>query len=271
MKMLLKTMSCLAVVLAVTGYAHALQILVIADQFDFDPVNSPRTAEAVSTLNALGHTVTTGNDTLADFSPFDQVWDLRDDRLYSGADDTAFGNYLAGGGRVYHLGEHPLGFAVPNASLVNHINNIGGGALTLLIDHQPDLFFDGNQGFTPEGAIVNSPNNLVLLNFAAAELVSNPGSGFLVTETAANSGLGTVVAWDFGQIAGAPNARMLTAFDINITDPNDGFSGAGWVENAVTYLGANPDAGDGIPEPLTAALGLMGLGALGLATRRRVV
>jgi hypothetical protein len=197
--------------------------------------------------------------TLADYSAYDQVWDLRYQTNLGAADVTAMGNYLAGGGRMYLTGEH-VGFtSLRNTSLTSLINNVGGGSLALT-----GVAVAGGQNVTTAGQIVNTPNALTSIFYQAAEVSSTAGSGFLVTETSSGSGTGSLIGWDFGDIAGSPSARMLVGFDINIFGSWGGpTQSMDLTENMATYLGAP------VPVPGACLLGILGLSVAGVKLRKR--
>lgn len=190
---------------------------------------------AKNNLTALGHTVTAGG-TLADYSAYDEVWDLRYSGNLTAADITAMGNFLAGGGSMYMTGEHTGFNSSRNNSLISWINGVGGGAVSLL-----NINAAGPQAITPAGQVVNSPNTFSTINFNAANTVgtASTGNGFLVSSLGS---YGSLLGWDFGDITGAAGARLLVGFDIEIFQ-----NGINWTENMVTYLAANqsntPEAG----------------------------
>jgi hypothetical protein len=210
---------------------------------------------AINGLNSLGYAVSTGG-TLGDYTAFDQVWDLRYVGNLTSADITAMGDYLASGGRMYLTGEHSGFDSSRNISLVNFLNSVGAGPINLVGNVGYDI-----QDITAEGQIVNSPNSFADVTFNAARVAAETGSGFLVTETFPDSGAGSLLGWDFGDIAGASSARMLVGFDIEIFQ-----NGTAWTENMATYLGAEQPV---VPEPTSIALWGLGTLAMGVIVRRR--
>lgn len=218
-------------------------------------------ANASNHLTALGHTVTFAGSTLADYSSFDQVWDLRYNVNLTATDVTNMGNFLAGGGRMYMTGEHANFDSSRNTSLVSFLNGIGAGSVSL-----SGGVGIASQVITADGQAVNAPNIFSSVSFNAARTTASPGDGFLVTETAAGSGVGSLVGWDFGDITGNPDARLLVGFDIEIFA-----NGQDWTENMATYLAADAPA-VGAPVPLPAAawsgLALMGM-VVGIRAWRR--
>lgn len=246
--------AALAVLGSLAAPLYADNIYVIDNGVTFH--TQVQNAEAY--LTNLGHTITTGN-TLASYAGYDQVWDLRYDGALTLIDVAAMGAYLQGGGRMYMTGEHPGFDAQRNVSLVAFLTGVGAGTMSL-----PSLYDDGiAQPITVAGAVVNAPNAATSVVYGAASLVNNVSQGFLVTEEPASSlyaGYGSLVGWDFGDITGAPGARLLVAFDIEIFEPTT--NGQAWTENMATYLSPT------VPEP--ASLILAGLGFAGvLAVRRR--
>lgn len=246
-----------AILLAgLSSSAHSLSIYVINTGVS----GHSMVQSAVNGLNNLGHTVSAGN-TLADYSAYAQVWDLRYDATLGAADTTAMGSYLAGGGRMYLTGEHTGFNASRNDSLTGWVFSIGGGSMVL-----NNVNHNGTQNFTAAAQAVglhNSPNALVGVNTLAANTVGAASitQGFLATFDPQATTQGSVVGWDFGDITGAQAARMLIGFDIELFG-----NGQDWTENMVTYLGAPSNA---VPEP--SMLALMGICVAGLAfTRRRM-
>lgn len=239
-----------ALLFVASSIAHALPIYVLNDGVS----GHGQVISAISDLNSLGHTVTTGG-TLADYSAYSQVWDLRYDANLGAADVAAMGSYLAGGGRMYMTGEHTGFNASRNNSLVSWVNGVGGGNMTLA-----DVNDFGLQTFTAAGSAVgldSAPNALAGLNTGAANTVvaASIDQGFLVTEE--NASRGSVLGWDFGDISGAAGSRMLLGFDIELFQ-----NGVNWTENMVAYL-------DSASAPEPGILALMGMGLLGIGFSRR--
>ncbi len=209
---------------------------------------------ATSNLTTLGHSVSTGS-VLTDYSAYDQVWDLRILQNLTPADQTSMGNYLASGGRMFLTGENDGFDTQRNNTLVTWISNVGGGSISLTGDAGTTLV---TQSFTTEGALVNSPNTFASLEYNAARTVSvSSGNAFLVTEK--NPGEGSLLGWDFGDISGASNARMIIGFDAQLF--SSGTNGINFTENVYSYLAS--------PVPLPAAFWLMASGLLGLVSFRK--
>ncbi len=214
------------------------------------------TGTAQSHLTSVGHTVSTGG-TLSDYSSFDQVWDLRHSTNLTAADNTAFDTYLAQGGRMYLTGEHESFDGSRNNTLLSFLSSTGAGTLSLV----QQLATQHPENFTAQGQALlnNNPNTLGQVNYNASRGVSvSQGNGFLVTEN--SPGIGSMVAWDFGDIAGKSSTRMIVGFDINMFDS----SGQVWTENLASFLssGATPV----VPEVNSFFLFVLGL--FGLTFRR---
>lgn len=239
--------------LAVVGYlvaqtsAFALNIRVIDAGYSHGMITN-----AKNYLTGLGHTVSSGT-TLADYSAFDQVWDLRYNSALGAGDIAAMGAFLNSGRSIYLTGEHS-GFAARNNSLVGFVSAVGGGTIAL-----QNTSHAGAESITAAGQVVNNPNTFTSVQFSAANSVgvAGVGNGFQVTS------LGSLAGWDFGDITGSPGARMLIGFDIEIFNSTNG---AGWAQNMATYLGSQAPAA--APDAAS-SFGLILAGLIGLVSVRR--
>jgi hypothetical protein len=208
-------------------------------------------------------------------SNYSQVWDLRVatfstlvNAVLSPSDQSDYAAYLQGGGRLLLAGEFHDNRAQTdrNLSLEAFLDANGGGVSLLGVA-------GGNQGITTQGVTQDAidvgfgPRIGVDVEFSNREFLTSVGDGFFVTQDA-GTGFGTVAGWDFGDITGAANARMLAYFDsdlrrgINSTVIND----PGWTTDLWTFLDGNP--GQVIPLPSAAGLGLLGLTFVGVRRRR---
>jgi hypothetical protein len=208
---------------------------------------------AINDLNTLGYSVTNSNTPLADYSAYDQVWDLRYSVDVSAPDRSAFDDYLGGGGRMYITGENGT-FDGRNNSINTFLNQIGAGGVGLA----SNTFEYENQTITAAGQVVNNPNDFTSISTYYGRRVVAPGSGFLVSESNSNPGTGSLVGWDFGDLPNHPDSRMLIGYDIELFD-----NGVDWTENVATYLGTSA-----VPEPGMMPMWILGAASLGLVRRR---
>jgi len=238
----------------VVGNAASIYVL--------EPGTSSRaeySAPVINQLSTLGYSVDSGG-VLADYGFYDQVWDLRFDTTLTEDDFTAYGNYLASGGRMYLSGENSRFFIFRNNSLHGFTQTIGAGNMEIPWDFDNNDFSPYHyQDITTAGQIVNAPNEFSSVRFSFSCLAPSPGNGFFVTEHA-STGRSSLIGWDFGQIEGRESARMLISFDADIFDIENGI---GWTENMATYLGGSP-----VSEP-TSFVMFAGLGIMGLVAARR--
>jgi len=138
---------------------------------------------------------------LTNDAAYDLVWDLRYNANFTLDDLNAFRGYLANGGRIYFTGENSSFDPERIMSLRGVLFALGAG----------DVGYgagvpSNTQTFTTAGAALNAPNSLAAVEYLGARQVTGGGSGFLVTESPA--GTGSMVAWDFGQISGAPSSAV---------------------------------------------------------------
>ena len=212
-------------------------------------------SNAINNLNTHGHSVTSSNTTLLDYSAYDQVWDLRYSEDISAPERSSFADYLSGGGRMYISGEISV-FDDRNNSINLFLNEIGVGNVGLISNTSG---FE-NQAFTVAGQVVNEPNDFTDISTYYARRVVAPVSGFLVSESNTNPGTGSLIGWDFGDLPNHPDSRMLIGFDIELFD-----NGVNWTENVATYLGASA-----VPEPGLTTLWILGVASVCLRRRRRM-
>jgi hypothetical protein len=210
---------------------------------------------AINNLNSIGHAVTNSNTPLTDYSAFDQVWDLRYSSDLTAAERSAFAGFLAVGGQMYLTGENGAFDSNRNNDINVFLNEIGAGAVGLASNTSN---FE-NQTITSAGQLVNDPNVFNSVSTYFARRVVAPGTGFLVSESPANPGTGSLVGWDFGDLPNHPNARMLIGYDIELFD-----NGVAWTENISSYLGGNS-----IPEPGSLAICMLSAAGVSFIRRRQ--
>ena len=211
-------------------------------------------------LNAFGDTATISATVPGSLSGYDQVWDVRWNTAISSSDKSAFGTYLADGGRMFVIGETPA-LATRDNSVLSFLHDTGAGTLTL---DSATLVGTQSQTVTTAGQIVNHPNSFTDVYFSGAGAVTNAGNGFLVTQIA--PGKGSIVGWDFGDISGKSQARMLACFDTQVLSNLSGWSATdarNWTRNMRDYLNAPL-----VPLPTTAGLAAAGLLLIAGARRR---
>lgn len=242
---------CIAALVVAAGAIPAMaqyDILVI------EQGGHPYGNQAIQDLKNLGHNVTVVQNPLNDYAGYDQVWDMRYATNMTNNDTTAMGAYLAAGGRMLVLGEHSGFEGSRNISLRQWISDVGAGQVGNYV--QGCEF--STEDITAAGQIVNSPNTFMNIKYNCATTYNqkNITQGFLVTATA--NGDGGIIGWDYGDISGAADARMLAVWDIEVWET--GVNGIKWTEDMATYLGGR------VPAPGSmAVLGLAGV----LAGRRR--
>ena len=193
-----------------------------------------------SVLTNLGHDVTAaGTNTLADYSSYDQVWDLRYPNSLTTADVNAMSTFLTEGGKLYLTGENSS-WDARNNSVINFVSNVGGGTL----NYGTVTTVHSYQQITSTGQTkIGTPNSITQIYFRNARRMS-AGNGFLLTESEQN-GYGSLIGWESSNITG--NGKMLVGLDINMYDNTsaDKHNNTHVIQNLTEFLGeASP-----IPEP----------------------
>jgi hypothetical protein len=246
--------------LMVSGAAQAGTVLVTGESLS---------GFSTSTINTFyntygGHTSTLGTVTGSSLAGIDLLWATQPADAYTGAELDTFANYLAAGGRIAFLGEHG-GFGAAQNNFIN-------AALTFL------------------GADIQIVNQLIDSGFRSASV----GDGQILSHPL-TQGVNTYQYAAFAPltISGSAQALMLGEDDPTkimmayqnigpgsiflITDQNVWDNAASlWpnFDNEVMFdnlvegqTGAPPV--NGVPEPATWAMMLVGFGIIGAGMRRK--
>lgn len=218
--MMKRTIFFLALFFLISQTGFALSIYVLGYSTTLQPF-----------LQNLGHTVTVGTG-LTSYTSYDQVWDMRYNIALTTEETAVYNTYLSNGGRMYLTGEH-TGFPDRNNSLINFVSSMGGGTIS----------FNTATNFT--GAVTLNATYFSPLSFAnaAASTFTSIGSGFAATTSTT-----TMAGWDFNQLSGKSNARMLIGMDINFLETSRNPNAQQVVGALVSFLNAS---GQAVPEPGT--------------------
>ncbi len=213
----------------------------------------PWSIQANNDLINLGHNVTTLTNPPGSYAGYDQVWDFRYNTNMTNQDATDMGAFLQSGGRMLVLAENSGFEGSRNQSLKNWVNQVGGGVIGNFVNG----CFAGTENVTNAGQVVMQPNAFNQIAYNCSTTYNTSGTGFLVSS--GPNGDGSIIGWNFGDIAGSPNARMLFVADIECWEAGNG-NGINFTDDLATYLGR-------VPAPGTASL--IGLAGLAAARRRR--
>ena len=252
-----------AFAMSLSGAATAGSVLIVNGS---SGTSEPGTTSSITTQlqtlhEAVGNVVTISSDIPVNFADFQQVWDIRFSNVFAltAAQQTAYVNYLAGGGGMFLMGENS-GFAARNASVLSLINTAGGGSLT---------FTTPNSTQTVVGPFTG-PNAVSSVTYAAPGGVTSNGTGQWITVD--DNGFGTGVAWGVGSLANASAGALTVIFDVNFMQTTANFNSVQLTKNLIGFVGNEVDPPAGvIPEPATWAMMIAGFGLVGGAMRRRRV
>ncbi len=137
------------------------------------------------------------------------------------------------------------------------------------VDGQVEAYLTVDAGGSPfDGTIsfhrVSDMANLLTLNFTHATLAGAGGSGALF---GTQPGGGTVTyTSDFLDFTG----QTAGDFAVGLSGITPGFSAAAWTADSVgTFASDSANIGNGVPEPATWAMMIIGFGGVGALMRRR--
>lgn len=247
--------------LGLSGAASAGNVLIInGSSGTSEPGTTGSITTQLQTLHeAVGNVVTVSSSNPGDYSGYAQIWDIRfsNEFALSGAEQTAYVNYLAGGGGMFVMGENS-NFSSRNDSVLSLISSAGGGSLGYLTPGVEQTVL----------APFTGPNAVSTVSYAAPGGVSSNGSGEWITVDA--NGNGTGVAWGVGDLANAQLGALTVIFDVNFMMTTAEFNSVQLTKNLIGFISdeVEPPVG-GVPEPATWAMLLTGFGAVGFAARRR--
>ena len=250
--------------LSFAGSALAGSVLIVNGS---SGTSEPGTTSSITTQlqtlhEAVGNVVTISSDIPVNFADFQQVWDIRFSNNFAltAAQQTAYVNYLAGGGGMFVMGENSS-FMTRNNSVLSLINLAGGGSLSFISPLSSQTVI----------APFTGPNAVNSVDYLAPGGVTSNGTGEWITVD--SNGNGTGVAWGVGTLANASAGALTVIFDVNFMQTNANFNSVQLTKNLIGFIGneVEPPQGGVIPEPATWAMMIAGFGLVGGAMRRRRV
>ena len=169
--------------------------------------------------------------TLADLpsslSGYQQVWDVNGSLALTTAQQTAYLNYLKGGGALFLMGENTGYGAARNATLVSFIAAAGGGTVTIT----------SNLG-APEtvSSALQTPNAVSTVSYSASGSYTSSGTGICLTKNASNTC--SAIAFNVGTLSNATNGSLVSVLDINFLESSSASSFQAFVDNLIAYMAA---------------------------------
>ena len=170
-------------------------------------------ANIKSKLEAVGHSVTSGESYPSDVSALDQIWDIRFASALSSSEITKLKTILSNGGTVYLLGEHQ-GFMTRNNSIISFIKDVGGG----------EVVYGGSTGsnFHIVESAFRTPNNVINIYEPASSYLSNLGNGTALSKTADDRAFTAV--WNSEDLSVSYPGKIVLVLGVNIFSSHINYS-----------------------------------------------
>jgi hypothetical protein len=169
-------------------------------------------------LEAAGHTATIVSTAPADYTGYDQIWDLRWNESFDQTQIDAYDDFVKNGGFLFISTENPGCCNGYNATKAALITQMGGG----------DTVIGGTAGSTldvvSDGTNTTYMTNGLTVNFMAISAIENDQGTALITDS---NGAVAAMMWvgNAGDLAEGYTGTVITIADINwlaqgFSDPN---------------------------------------------------
>jgi len=162
---------------------------------------------------------------------YQQVWDVNGRLALTASQQTAYLNYLKGGGALFLMGENTGYGALRNATLVSFISLAGGGTVSIV----------SNSGTAETvSSALQTPNVISTVSYAASGSFANSGTGICLTTNGSNTC--SAIAFNVGTLSNAPNGSLVSVLDINFLESSRASSFQAFVDNLIAYMAAQAQA-----------------------------
>lgn len=247
----LATWALAALLLCAPGVGLAANALIVHD--GTPGIEADALGNLTAKLTAATFTVTPSVGVPGgSLATYQQVWDIRFNNTtpLTAGDMTAYSTYLQGGGSLFLMGEN-AGFATRNNTIVQFVQQVGGGSLVMQTPGNTEIV---NSPFTGPNALSGGT-----ITFLAADGSPTYGTGTWVARDPA--AIAAAIVWPPGTLAGALTGSLITIFDVNFMQAGADANSQAFLANLVAYLAAPGPVG---PRPVP-SLSAWALVALGLA------
>lgn len=167
-------------------------------------------ASVVNRLQAAGHTATTVTSVPANFTGYQQVWDLRYATALSSSEVTLYSSFVTNGGFVYFTTENPGCCQARNDSVAALVTALGGGTTTIGANYAMTNNVSSNVNTT-------YMTNGITVNYAAVSaIVNSQGIPLISDGNGAVSGMSSIGR--AGALGNGVTGTIVTVADINWMD-----------------------------------------------------
>jgi hypothetical protein len=213
----------LLLLFAFAGVSSAQNALIVTEATSVVDTDNTNLANK---LTAAGFTVTTNAGVPGgSLATYEQIWDTRFNLIVLSASDiTAYTTYLAGGGRLFLMGEN-TGFNTRNNSIASFIAAVAGDTITII-----------------------SPSNTVTVRAPFATGITNPFTfqaaagtnsvgryGAIAVDA---SGIVPAMVYGPGSLTAAPAGSLIVVFDVNFLGTSADANSQQLTSNLIAYLAA---------------------------------
>ena len=244
-KLITKNLACLVMLLSLSafpGLASAAKALIVC------PCEDGRDALTLYLEQASYKVDVSQGITKVDLKQYNQVWDMRLQRIIPLQEYSGYINYLSSGGSLVLVGDH-VGYRIKNNSIRDFVIAAGGGTLNPVVDDSIEV----QEVISPLQGPFPIAGGLTSVKMIWASIFTTAANGKFVAKYDQTSG--STILWDRGTLTNAPQGTLVVWGDANgaisFADGWFPIENEYFTRNLIHYMGEVSEITDtSVPGPL---------------------